>query len=83
MTIDQAAGDLLGDAALPAAELSSVVSAAVGHPAAAASWHAATVAYQPGSPATGALARLRRDLTARNCVRCRGSGDCPCRGSEC
>jgi hypothetical protein len=59
MTVDLAAGDLLGDAALPAAELSSLVTAAVGHPAAIADWHAEAVPYKSGSPATGALAWVR------------------------
>jgi hypothetical protein len=50
---------LPGDAVLSAAELASLVSAAVGHQAAVGEWRAETVPYQFGSPATGALARLR------------------------
>ena len=54
-----AAGGLPRDAVPSAAELTSLVSAAVGHRAAVGQWRAETVPYQSGSPATGALARLR------------------------
>ena len=59
MPIDLAAGGLPRDAVPSAAELTSLVSAAVGHRAAVGQWRAETVPYQSGSPATGALARLR------------------------
>ena len=59
MPIDLAAGGLPRDAVPSAAELTSLVSAAVGHRAAVGQWSAETVPYQSGSPATGALARLR------------------------
>ena len=59
MPTDLAAGGLPRDAVPSAAELTSLVSAAVGHRAAVGEWHAETVPYQSGSPATGALARLR------------------------
>jgi hypothetical protein len=59
MPTDLAAGGLPRDAVPSAAELTSLVSAAVGHRAAVGQWRAETVPYQSGSPATGALARLR------------------------
>src|ERR1700690_3511951 len=59
MPTDLAAGGLPRDAVPSAAELTSLVSAAVGHRAAVGQWSAETVPYQSGSPATGALARLR------------------------
>src|ERR1039457_7280020 len=59
MPTDLAAGGLPSDAVPSAAELTSLVSAAVGHRAAVGQWRAETVPYQSGSPATGALARLR------------------------
>ena len=59
MPTDLPAGGLPRDAVPSAAELTSLVSAAVGHRAAVGQWRAETVPYQSGSPATGALARLR------------------------
>ena len=59
MPTDLAAGGLPRDAVPSAAELTSLVSAAVGHRAAVGQWRAEPVPYQSGSPATGALARLR------------------------
>lgn len=59
MNLDFPAAGLLGQAAPSAAELNSLVSAVVGHPAAVAGWHAEAVPYRSGSPATGALARVR------------------------
>jgi hypothetical protein len=59
MPTDPIAGALPADAVPTAAELASLVSAALGHHAAVGQWRAETVPYQSGSPATGALARLR------------------------
>src|ERR1700736_4099324 len=63
MATNVVSGGLLGDATPTSDELDAIVSAVVGHRVVVADWGAELVAYESGSPATGALVRVRGTST--------------------